>query len=131
MNSLLKKIWKLKTPYQDIPLLDRVTRHRDLDLNNELREYHSPWLLKNMEIAVKRVQKGIKDRERIMIYGDYDVDGIVGSSILYLGLKDLGANVSVRLPHREKDGYGLNQKIISECHELGVNLLITVDCGIS
>ncbi len=131
MNSLLQKSWIIKTPYELIPVMDRVTRHRSLDLENELTELHSPWTMKGMKKAIERIAQGIKDEERIMIFGDYDVDGVCGASILYLGMKELGANVSVRLPHRERDGYGLNMKVIEECLELGVKILITVDCGIS
>lgn len=131
MPSLLKKTWVIKTPYSNLSLLDRVTNHRNLDLENELQELHSPWLMKNMEKAVERIQYAMNHEERIMIFGDYDVDGVCGSSILYLGLQELGADVSVRLPNRERDGYGLNTKVIDECLELGVKVLITVDCGIS
>lgn len=129
--SLLKKSWIIKTPYSNLPLLDRVVKHRNLDFEHELANLHSPWLMKNMKKAVERVLHAIKKQERIMIFGDYDVDGVCGSSILYQGLGELGANVSVRLPHRERDGYGLNMKVIDECAELGVKVLITVDCGIS
>jgi single-stranded-DNA-specific exonuclease len=131
MNSLLKKSWKIKTPLTDIPLLERITAHREVKLDEELSELHSPWSMKGMSKAVERIERAIQDQERIMIFGDYDVDGVCGATILYLGLKELGANVSVRLPHREKDGYGLNTKVLDECLELGVTVVITVDCGIS
>src|SRR3989338_5121804 len=98
MKSLLQKSWQLRTPYENIPLFSRVTKHRGLDLGNELSDLHSPWLMKDMKKAVERIQHALKHHECIMIFGDYDVDGVCGASILYLGLRDLGANISVRLP---------------------------------
>jgi single-stranded-DNA-specific exonuclease len=131
-RSLLNKEWKIKTVYTDSSvLIDRVCKHRDLDPKNELKELHSAWKLKDIEKAVIRIQEAIQKKERIMIFGDYDVDGVSGASILFLGLKELGAQVSVRLPHREKDGYGLNTKVLDESNKLEVSILITVDCGIS
>lgn len=129
--SLLNKIWNIKTPYQNTSVLDRICTHRKIDPTQEIKELHSPWLLKDIDIAVDRIQRAIKDQERLMVFGDYDVDGVTGATILYLGLKELGANVSVRLPHREKDGYGLNTRFLDECIQAGVKVVITVDCGIS
>ncbi len=131
-RSLLDKEWKIKTPYTtEKTLIDRICEQRDHDPDNELQELHSPWSLKDIEKAIKRIKTAISNKERIMIFGDYDVDGVSGASILYLGLKELGAKVSVRLPHREKDGYGLNTRVLDESKELGVAVVITVDCGIS
>lgn len=84
-----------------------------------------------MEKAVERIRKAIANKERIMIFGDYDVDGISGTAILVHTLKLMGARVSYRLPHRVEDGYGLSDKFIKEFATLGVNVVITVDCGIS
>jgi len=130
MISVLNKHWKIKTPLQSVPILERICNHRKLD-PHQPDELHSPWLLKDMKKAVERLQHAITTQERIMIFGDYDVDGVTGATILYLGLKQLGANVSVRLPHREKDGYGLNTRVLDECAQAGVQVVITVDCGIS
>src|SRR5690606_29747753 len=129
--SLLNKAWNISTPYQNTSVLDRICTHRKIDPAQELTELHSPWLLKDIDIAVGRITKAIKDQERIMVFGDYDVDGVTGATILCLGLKELGANVSVRLPHREKDGYGLNTQFLDECSQASVKVVVTVDCGIS
>ena len=129
-TSLLNKTWKLKTPHEHSPLIDRICTHRKINLD-ESEELHSPWLLKDLKKSVERIQSAIQKKERIMIFGDYDVDGVTGATILYLGLKELGANVSVRLPHREKDGYGLNTHVLDECSQAEVKVVITVDCGIS
>ncbi len=87
--------------------------------------------MKGMDKAVERIIKAIKKDERVMIFGDYDVDGISGTAILVHALKLLGGKVSYRLPHRVNDGYGLSSTFIEEFEKLEVKLLITVDCGIS
>ena len=91
-----------------------------------------PFLFDQMEIAVKRVFEAIAAKERIVIHGDYDADGLSGAVILSTTLKKLGAeDVDVFLPHREKDGYGINSNTINLLHEQGTKLMITCDCGIS
>jgi len=131
MTSLLQKTWQVKTPPQEGSLIERVCKHRQVDPSKDLKEMYSPWLLKDIDIAIARIIQAIEKSERVMIFGDYDVDGVSGATILYRGLQKAGAEVSVRLPHREKDGYGLNTKAIDESAELDVKLLLTVDCGIS
>lgn len=91
-----------------------------------------PFLFDQMEIAVKRVFNAIAAKERIVIHGDYDADGLSGAVILSTTLEKLGADdVDVFLPHREKDGYGINTNTINLLHEQGTKLMITCDCGIS
>lgn len=87
--------------------------------------------MKDMDKAVDRVKKAIANGEKIMIFGDYDVDGISGTAIMVHTLKALGARVSYRLPHRLKDGYGLSDTFVNEFASVGATLVITVDCGIS
>lgn len=93
--------------------------------------YHDPFLLKDMEKAVRRVCDAVASGEKITIYGDYDVDGITASSLLYLYLKRLGTAVSVYIPVRKNEGYGLNTEAIGCIYASGTRLLISVDCGIS
>lgn len=90
-----------------------------------------PFLMKGMPEAVDRILRAIDGREKIVIYGDYDVDGITSTSILYRGLKSLKADVGFYIPHRESEGYGLNAKAVEKLANDGFKLLITVDCGIS
>ncbi len=91
-----------------------------------------PFLFDQMEIAVKRVFDAIAAKERIVIHGDYDADGLSGAVILSTTLKKLGAeDIDVFLPHREKDGYGINTNTINLLHEQETKLIITCDCGIS
>lgn len=94
-------------------------------------DIHSPYLLKDMEKAVERISKAIDRGEKIMVWGDYDVDGISAVALLTLGLTHLGASVTYYLPNRLCEGYGLNKTGARQAKEKGITLLITVDCGIS
>jgi single-stranded-DNA-specific exonuclease len=88
-------------------------------------------MMKNMDIAVDRIIKNIQDEIPILVFGDYDVDGTTGASLLFLGLKDLKAKVEFYIPDREKEGYGLSAGGIDHAQSIGANLLITCDCGIN
>ncbi|MDZ7261515.1 MAG: single-stranded-DNA-specific exonuclease RecJ [candidate division KSB1 bacterium] len=92
---------------------------------------HDPFLMKDMEEAVSRVCRALKNREKILIYGDYDVDGITAVSMLYLVFRDLGHEVSFYIPDRLREGYGLSPVGIHEAHKRGVKLIISVDCGVT
>lgn len=93
--------------------------------------FNDSFLLKDMNIAVERITKAILQREKIMVYGDYDVDGITASALLVRVLTDLKANVAYYIPERQSEGYGLNVKAVESIIAQGARLLITVDCGIS
>jgi single-stranded-DNA-specific exonuclease len=99
--------------------------------SNYKKGFHNPFLMKDMDKAVDRIKTAIANGEKIMIFGDYDVDGISGTAILMHTLRLLGARVSYRLPHRVEDGYGLSEKFVEDFAKLGVAVTITVDCGIS
>ena len=90
-----------------------------------------PFLLKDMDKAVFRVKKSISRGEKILIYGDYDVDGMTGVAVLSSALKNLGAIVATYIPNRLEEGYGLNMGAIKKAHKSGVHLIVTVDCGIT
>lgn len=96
----------------------------------EEAEPHDPFLLKDMEKAVSRVQHALERGERIAIYGDYDVDGVTATSLLYLYLSEYGTDVLSYIPNR-KEGYGLSKSAIDYLQEKGVKLVITVDTGIT
>lgn len=100
-------------------------------LNPSTSDLHDPFLLKDMEIAVDRIIQALRDREPIMIYGDYDVDGITSVSLLYLFLRDLGGEVSFYIPDRAAEGYGISTGGIDEARRRSAGLIITVDCGIT
>ncbi len=100
-------------------------------MNPSLSQLHSPYLMKDMDVAVKRILKALRDGENILVYGDYDVDGITGVSILYEALFDLGGKVTFYIPDRISDGYGLSSDGVKLAKEQGVDLIVTVDCGIT
>jgi single-stranded-DNA-specific exonuclease len=100
-------------------------------LNPDLLALSDPYLFKDMSKAVDRIVQALKDQEKIMIYGDYDVDGITATSLVFLVLNKLGAEVSYYLPNRLTEGYGFSREGIEEAKGRGVTLLISVDCGIT
>ena len=98
-------------------------------LEDEL--FHDPFLLPDMERAVKRVREAIKNGEKITIYGDYDVDGVTSVSLLYLYLTSKGATVDYYIPNRASEGYGVNREAIEGIVNDGTTLIITVDTGVT
>jgi len=92
---------------------------------------HDANLYKDSSIVLDRLIQAIKDKEKILIFGDYDVDGITSTSLLLIALLPLGANINFYLPNRKKDGYGLSEKIVKKAHENKYKLIITVDNGIT
>ena len=101
------------------------------ELLSEELLFDDPFELKDMDLAVERINRAVDEFERIVIYGDYDCDGVTASVLLYTFLSTLGADVEIRLPHRQKDGYGLHEDAVKRMAEDGVQLIITVDNGIS
>ena len=99
-------------------------------LSPSLEDLHDPFLLSGMDRAVRLIRDAVAAGNRIMVFGDYDADGVCATSILLETFTDLGAQVSYRLPSRHTDGYGLNEGAVREIAEKA-HLLITVDCGIS
>ena len=92
---------------------------------------YSPLLLKDVDKAVERIRQAVDNNERIVIYGDYDVDGVTSVTILYLYLKNIGAQVSYYIPNRIEEGYGLSNDAIKLISSYGVSLIITVDTGVT
>ncbi|MEW6686898.1 MAG: single-stranded-DNA-specific exonuclease RecJ [Candidatus Edwardsbacteria bacterium] len=97
----------------------------------KLENLCEPFLMNDMEKACQRMAKAISEHQKIMIYGDYDVDGITATALLYRVLKKLGGEVICYLPERSKEGYGLSERGIEEAKRTEVKLLISVDCGIT
>jgi len=96
-----------------------------------LSKLSDPFILKDMDKAVGRITDALRENEKILIYGDYDVDGITATSLLYLVLNRLGAQVDYYLPNRLTEGYGLALDGINEAENRGITLIITVDTGIT
>ena len=121
------------------PLLAQVLINRGITdvhaggifLRPKLTELIDPGKMPGIETAVRRIKQAIRNKEKISVYGDYDVDGITGVAILWQVLTLLGAQVDYYIPHRIDEGYGLNAEAVRQLAKAGANLLITVDCGIT
>ena len=122
------------------PVALQLLVDRGLDTQEKIDEFlkpdysqdiHDPYLFSQMETAVNRLYLAKEKKEKIVIYGDYDADGVCGSSILFQAFKKVGLDFETYLPDREKEGYGLNQKVVKDLADQGARLIVTVDCGIS
>ncbi|MGC9455538.1 MAG: single-stranded-DNA-specific exonuclease RecJ [Phycisphaerae bacterium] len=100
-------------------------------LEPKLTDLHDPSLLPGATEAARRIVRAVRDRERVVLYGDYDVDGMTGVAVLYECLRMLGAEPDWYVPHRLDEGYGVNADAVRKLAADGANLLVTVDCGIS
>ncbi len=96
----------------------------------QLSDLHDPFLMNDMQVAVDRLNKAIIKKERIMVYGDYDVDGCTAVALVYKFLRQYYANISTYIPDRYEEGYGISRKGIDFACESGVRLIIVLDCGI-
>lgn len=96
-----------------------------------LSSIHDPFLMEDMDEATERLARAIRNRERVLVYGDYDVDGTTAASVLYLFLKEFGVKVDFYIPHRFKEGYGINPEGIRHAAEIKADLIVSVDCGIT
>lgn len=94
-------------------------------------QFHDPYLLKDMDKAVKRIKEAIENQDPILIYGDYDADGVSSTTVMMRTLTDLGALVDFYIPNRFTEGYGPNEAAFRHAHKSGIKLIITVDTGIS
>ncbi|HQM79643.1 MAG TPA: single-stranded-DNA-specific exonuclease RecJ [Candidatus Syntrophosphaera sp.] len=108
-----------------------TTEEIDAFLNPRLDQQYDPFLFPDMEKAVQRIIRAIDKGEKITVYGDYDVDGTTATTLLYLGLNRIGANIDYYIPHRMIDGYGLSLSSLDQLKENGTSLIISVDCGVN
>lgn len=134
-----KKIDEISEKYNISKLLARVLVNRGITddedinifLNPTRNDFHDPYLMPDMKKAVDRIETAIKEKQKIIIYGDYDVDGITSITVLKRFLEERGIQVDYYVPNRLQEGYGLNKEAITKIAEDGHKLMITVDCGIS
>jgi single-stranded-DNA-specific exonuclease len=132
------KVKVLQDALQVHPALSRLLVQRGIEAFEEARSYfrprledlHSPWLFKDMDKAVSRIEKAITQQEKILIYGDYDVDGTTAVASFYLFLRSVHPNLNYYIPHRYKEGYGISKAGIDFAAENGFSLIISLDCGI-
>lgn len=146
---MAEQIWMLQTKRADFdgiarqfgidPVTARVIRNRGIESRENIERYlygdldslYSPWLLKDMRPAVDILKRKLKEGQKIRIVGDYDIDGVCSTYILYQALKRLGGNVDYAIPDRIKDGYGINESMIRAAAEDGIDTILTCDNGIS
>ena len=125
--------------YHISPVLARIIRNRDVIedreidkfLNGTQKDLYAPGLLKDLDRAVQLLREKIAAAKRIRIIGDYDIDGICSTYILFRGLTACGAQVDSAIPHRIRDGYGLNEHLIQEAYDAGTDTVLTCDNGIA
>ena len=146
----MSKKWFVKTPNPHLqvqlsnvleihPIVSQLLVNRGVETPEEAKQFlfsdfkdlHDPFLLKDMDKAVERIKRAKEKDEVVLVFGDYDVDGVTSSTILTKALKKMGIKGVNHIPHRLKDGYGLNHEIAKKAKEKNVSLLISVDCGIS
>ncbi len=96
----------------------------------KLANLHDPFLMNDMDVAVKRLNKALGRKERILVYGDYDVDGTTAVALVYKFLQQFSSNIDYYIPDRNEDGYGISKRGIDYAHSTGVKLIIVLDCGI-
>ncbi|WP_442595169.1 single-stranded-DNA-specific exonuclease RecJ [Neobacillus sp. D3-1R] len=120
------------------PLVAQLLVNRGMDTVEGARyflfgkeQFHDPFLLKDMDVAVTRIKEAIEKQEPILIFGDYDADGVSSTTVMMKTLVDLGANVNFYIPNRFTEGYGPNEPAFRHAFENGIKLIITVDTGIS
>ncbi|MCX5680791.1 MAG: DHH family phosphoesterase [Candidatus Omnitrophica bacterium] len=143
---ILKK-WIIKTPNPQLqvclsdslqihPVVSQLLINRGVKTPQEASDFldgnpwslHDPFLLKDMDKAITRLKEAKARKEKVLIFGDYDVDGVTSSAVLAYAFKEFGLDVINHIPHRLIDGYGLNHTIAKEAKEKDVKLLVAVDC---
>ena len=134
----MKNKWLLREKGQEEDLKSHLLKVRQINieesksfLNPTKADLISPYLLKDMEKVVSRINKAKNSNQLICIYGDYDVDGISSVSILLKTFNFLGINSIFYIPKRIEEGYGINTQAIDTIKKMGADLIITVDCGIT
>jgi len=132
------KIREFREEFKISELLARVLVNRNVQveevevfLNPTRKDFYDPFLMPDMEKAVGRIIEAINNKEKVIVYGDYDVDGITSTVVLKSFLEERGLEVGVYIPNRLKEGYGLNKEAIEKIAEEYYDLIITVDSGIS
>jgi single-stranded-DNA-specific exonuclease len=136
INRLTYQAKELAAKYNISAILAQVLLNREVkeeEINSFLRpslsSLHSPFMLPDMKKSVERIRKAIKEKQKIFVVGDYDVDGISSLAIFYEFAKDFKDNFIFHIPHRVKDGYGLTKNIVNEAKKQGARLMICFDCG--
>ena len=130
---------KIANEFNISKIVASIIANKGLKNNNEIEvflhprrgDFHDPFLMPDMDKAVARIIQAIDNKEKVAIYGDYDVDGITSSTVLHRFLEERGLHTDIYIPNRLNEGYGLNKKEIEAIAETKHTLIITVDCGIT
>ena len=138
-DSNEQKVKEICDKYNLNKIIGKIIVNRNVTSDEDVRifitptrdDFHDPFLFKGMDITVDRILQAINNKEKILIYGDYDVDGITSTTVLKKYLQERGGIVNTYIPNRLNEGYGLNKEAIKKIKEMGTDLIITVDCGIS
>lgn len=133
-----KKVQALQTELKIHPVLCKILVQRGVETFEQSRNYfrpsleelHSPWLMKDMDKAVERITNALNRNEKILIFGDYDVDGTTAVASMFLFLQKIHKNLDFYIPHRYREGYGVSRAGIDFAKENGFSLIISLDCGI-
>jgi len=139
LNPDQNTVSSVKKAFRTSEVIARVLANRKILNPNLARPFftpnldmlHNPYLMQDMDKAVERVLTNINSGKPIMVFGDYDVDGTTGAASLYLAFQKFGADVTYYIPDREKEGYGLSYHGIEVAKDIGIDLIITCDCGIN
>lgn len=144
-----RKRWNIAPPHpaaQELaerlktsPLLAQVLLNRGLSEAQECQDFlrpslkclHDPLSIPNLGQAAERLAKAVRDKQKVVIYGDYDVDGITATAILWHAVRVLGGTCDFYIPHRIEEGYGLNAEALRQICDAGAQLIVTVDCGVT
>ena len=145
----MQKRWKILTADQQKvnvlqqslkihPVICKILIQRGIETFEQAKDFfrpqltslHSPWLMKDMDKAVERVTRAVNLKEKILVFGDYDVDGTTAVASMYQFLKKIHSNLDFYIPHRYREGYGISKAGIDFAKENGFTLIISLDCGI-
>src|SRR5436190_7553589 len=138
LDSDNEKVNSLQQSLKIHPVLCKILAQRDINTFDEAKDFfrpsleslHNPWLMKNMDKAVDRIITAINNNERILVFGDYDVDGTTSVASMYKFLQKIYSNHDFYIPHRYHEGYGISKAGIDFAKENGFTLIISLDCGI-
>ena len=139
MTNKRESFLKLSNSIEENSLLLRLLANRSIDdvelakkfLYGTIKDLYDGYLIKDMDKGVEIIKSAVLENRKIVIYGDYDCDGVISTTILYNALKEVGANFGYHIPHREDEGYGLNSERIKKLREEGYEVILTCDNGIS
>lgn len=139
MTNKRESFLKLSNSIEENSLLLRLLANRSIDdlnlakkfLYGTIKDLYDGYLMKDMDRGVEILKNAVLENRKIVIYGDYDCDGVISTTILYYALKYIGANFGYHIPHREDEGYGLNNDRIKKLKEEGYEVILTCDNGIS